>query len=718
MSTINYTLSWHPRFRVEDTGLESLVFLGEQKQFLVPRTEYESINEVVAKAGYLSDYIFQSPDMLSSIRALEKVDQLVEDGIMADEAPSSYQTPDFNKPYGQVNYEGRKAYVLSQLISDGTSVSLLEGSALPPHIALVLVDDYLDPRLPALADQLKADGKTWLLCQLTGEMPMIGPLFGHAIDQPCYHCLRSHLIRNKPVREWHRRQSGLEHHAAVPVLNSPASQQKAIDLFRNQYLSMDLSDCRDTLLVLDGAQPEGSLHTVIPQALCKACGTTERTLKSISQAPFRLENTTLDADEDGGFRSVSRQKTISNLQKLINPVTGLLADFKEISESEEDELAIYQAAYFQNSFFADGISADTFVQLSLGKGVSKEQAMTSALGEAFERQAAQYTGDEEVTFSTADKLPHRAFTPQALSPFSTEQYNGFTAYDKASLQNPQWVKPLAENQPIHWTKGWSLTQEEFVYFPFAHCFANSPYRDHCHSLYTHNGNAAGNTKEEALLQGLLELIERDTTAIWWYNQVPRPEISKDIVPAKNRTMIEKTIDEEWNYWLLDISADINVVSCVAVGCHKKTGRFVMGFGSHLDVGIASQRALTEMYQLIVIKDKVTGPFDFDAIPPHPFLFPAKRLPKKQLEDYKPVNRDIRESILYLQDELKAVNLELCVVDYSRPDIPLSTLKVIVPGLCHFWPQLAAKRLYEVPVNIGWLSAPLQEDELNPMALYL
>ncbi|GAB5522355.1 MAG: TOMM precursor leader peptide-binding protein [Roseivirga sp.] len=715
MNTINYTLNWHPRFRVEDPGLESLVFLGEQKQFLVPRAEYESINEVVAKAGYLSDYIFQSPDMLSSVRALEKIDRLVEDGIMADEAPSSYQTPDFDKPYGQVYYEGRKAYVLSQLISDGTSVSLLEGSALPPHFTLVLVDDYLDPRLLTLADQLKADGKTWLLCQLTGEMPMIGPLFGNAPDKPCYHCLRSHLIRNKPVREWHRRQSGLAHHTAVPVLNSQASQQKAIDLFRSQYLSMDSADCQDTLLVLDGVEPEGSLHKLIPQMLCKACGTTLRTL---SQTPFRLANVALDADEDGGFRSVSRQKTISQLQDLINPVAGLLADFKEISESEDDELAIYQAAYFQNSFFADGISADTFVQLSLGKGVSKEQAMTSALGEAFERQAAQYTGDEEVIFSTADQLPHRTFKPGELSPFSPEQYKGFSAYSRASLQNPQWVKPLPENQPIHWTKGWSLSQEEFVYFPFAHCFANSPYQDHCHSLYTHNGNAAGNTREEALLQGLLELIERDTTAIWWYNQIPRPEISKDIVPAKNRAMIEKTIAEEWNYWLLDISADIHVVSCVAVGCHKKTGRFVMGFGSHLDVGIATQRALTEMYQLIVIKDKVTGPFDFDAIPPHPFLFPAKKLAKKELSDYPAVPRDICSSITHVMTELKAVGLELCVVDYSRPDIPLKTLKVIVPGLCHFWPQLAAKRLYEVPVNMGWLSAPLQEDELNPMALYL
>jgi ribosomal protein S12 methylthiotransferase accessory factor len=38
-----------------------------------------------------------------------------------------------------------------------------------------------------------------------------------------------------------------------------------------------------------------------------------------------------------------------------------------------------------------------------------------------------------------------------------------------------------------------------------------------------NGNAAGNTLEEAtILQGFVELIERDSVALWWYNRLRRP----------------------------------------------------------------------------------------------------------------------------------------------------------------------------------------------------
>ncbi len=39
-----------------------------------------------------------------------------------------------------------------------------------------------------------------------------------------------------------------------------------------------------------------------------------------------------------------------------------------------------------------------------------------------------------------------------------------------------------------------------------------------------NGCAAGNTRDEAIVQGFLELVERDAYAIWWYNRVQRAEV--------------------------------------------------------------------------------------------------------------------------------------------------------------------------------------------------
>ena len=33
-----------------------------------------------------------------------------------------------------------------------------------------------------------------------------------------------------------------------------------------------------------------------------------------------------------------------------------------------------------------------------------------------------------------------------------------------------------------------------------------------------NGNAAGSSPEDAVVQGFLELVERDAVALWWYNR--------------------------------------------------------------------------------------------------------------------------------------------------------------------------------------------------------
>jgi ribosomal protein S12 methylthiotransferase accessory factor len=49
---------------------------------------------------------------------------------------------------------------------------------------------------------------------------------------------------------------------------------------------------------------------------------------------------------------------------------------------------------------------------------------------------------------------------------------------------------------------------------------------------------------------------------------------------------------------------------------------------------------------------------------------------------------------------------------------LSAVKVIVPGLRHFWPRLGHGRLYDVPVACGWLEKPTAEDRLNPLPLLL
>lgn len=724
---INFRLRWHPRFSIYNIEGGDAIFLGDREQFLLNKTDYEDVHAIISRHGKLYDYVFLTNDITEQVSRIEKIDRFISDKILIhdNEKEHSYSIPDFSCPIETSLHGTYNVYLLSTIIDKPIIDDWLLSTSVPDGLSVVIVDDYLDPRILNISEYLSQNKLNWLILKPVGRMAMAGPYFNVSdIDAPCYHCLHSRLTLNNPVREWYRRQTGSNSHPAVPIMSDIASIKSVLDNFTRHYLSnlRLASNSGHILYSIDTDEADkniGDFHNVMKRPQCRSCGDNDL-FKRLNDVPLRLADCPRHDDTDGGYRNISREDTLHNIRNLISPVTGIVTELKEITtKSHPDEMAIFQAAYFQNTYHYKRFTPDTFVQLSLGKGVSKQQAMSSAMGEALERQAAQFNGEESIIFSTPAELRHRAFSPRTLAQFSPTQYKTFTHFKATSLNNPQWVTEFNEETPIHWVRGWSLTKDEHVYFPAAYCFANTPFKDHEYSLYTHNGNAAGNTSEEAILQGTLEVIERDAVAIWWYNQIPRPEIALETVPEESRQMISNTLADSWDYWLLDISHDISVVSCVAVGRHKESEQFALGFGSHMDASIACQRALTEMHQLITIKDKVTGPFDFNKIPPHPFIFPRRDATVKTVTNFKRTESlNIRENILSLIETLRNLGLELCVVNYSRPDIDLKTLKVIIPGLCHFWPQLANQRLYDVPVSLGWLSKRLKEEELNPLELYL
>ena len=79
--------------------------------------------------------------------------------------------------------------------------------------------------------------------------------------------------------------------------------------------------------------------------------------------------------------------------------------------------------------------------------------------------------------------------------------------------------------------------------------------------------------------------------------------------------------------------------------------------------------------------------------------------------------DLRDDVRRCQQIVEEKGLEMLVLDQTRPDIGLPVAKVLVPGLRHFWARYAPGRLFDVPVELGWLPRPLAEDALNPIAMF-
>ncbi|TMO60457.1 bacteriocin biosynthesis protein [Pseudoalteromonas aurantia] len=429
-----------------------------------------------------------------------------------------------------------------------------------------------------------------------------------------------------------------------------------------------------------------------------------------------LRNIKITYSKDGGSRTCLAQQTINKLKPFIHQQFGYVLPLKEISDPYSN-VKIFSSGYYKSpKKVPTKISGADFIQKSLGKGVTEEQSKASALCEAIERKNAQYCGNEQYVTKQAKDLPYRYISFDDISPYSDTQYQNFSNESHSDSRRKQAAVPYSHNEKINWQLVWSLTSDEAVYVPSVLCFANTPFHDDIYGKWNSNGCAAGNNLEEAILQALFELIERDATAIWWYNKLERPSFDLTRLDPDYLNPLHQTLNKDHDYWVLDLTVDTGVPVMAAIGRHKQNKGLIFGFGCHLKPEMAAQRALTELCQLIPIRNQNGAPFDFDAIELQSYLFANDQAPRGVYALSETL--DIKDDILAVVEQLKCLNLETLALDYTRPPIPIHTAKVFVPGLCHIWPQLGNARLYQTPVKLGWLDEPLNEQTINQQGLYI
>jgi ribosomal protein S12 methylthiotransferase accessory factor len=373
-----------------------------------------------------------------------------------------------------------------------------------------------------------------------------------------------------------------------------------------------------------------------------------------------------------------------------------------------------------------------------GKGTTEAQGRASALGESLERYCSSWDGTEPSrTASYADlaSSAESVLHPHACMLFSDAQYAERKRTNSGRDTFKSWVpRPYPEEEPIPWCRVWSLTRAAWVWVPVAYAYLGTPQEKDRHYLVGEsNGNAAGSSVEDAVLQGFLELVERESVALWWYNQLPRAGVRLE------------GIDNGWavalrdhyasvgrDVWVLDLTADLKIPAFVAISRATGDGpdEVTMGFGAHLDARIGVQRALAEMNQLapsalreIDRPDRPAEATEDERTSFHlrvdetPYLQPDPSQPSRTLDDFPMLpSDDLGELARRCQATVEAGGMEMLVHDLTRPDIGLPVVKVMVPGMRHFWPRFAPGRLYDVPVTMGWLPAARQERELNPVQL--
>lgn len=324
-------------------------------------------------------------------------------------------------------------------------------------------------------------------------------------------------------------------------------------------------------------------------------------------------------------------------------------------------------------------AAEGAVSVYSGKGISKILAKISAIMECYERYSAEF------------KDIDRNLTIKGTYNSLRREYN---------LLNPEeLILPREVPQPrdlvFRWIKGFDLINEEEIYVPVSAVFHPYSPEEDFHLFRTNtNGLAAGNSIEEAIFHGIMEVIERDAWSIAEFHRnggrVVIPDSSFPLV----RELIQKFEAKSINITLRDITTDLGIPVVAAVADDtelRDPALLTIGFGAHSDPEVSAIRAILEVAQSRVvqiqgaredtIRAEVARKIGYERmkrINKHWFDFQDEvklsALPKFSSEF---IDEDIRTTLDYLKsrgfDRVIAVNL-------TRPELNIPTVRIIVPGL--------------------------------------
>jgi bacteriocin biosynthesis cyclodehydratase domain-containing protein len=607
----------------------------------------------------------------------------------------------------------------------------------PAALTLVVCGDYLDPALHDLDAAQRADGRPWLLAKPGGFEPWVGPVLRPG-GGPCWNCLahrlRGHRRSERPVQ----RALGLAGPVPRPTASPPTGRGIGLQLAvleAAKWLAGMRYDRQDTVFTYNTLTLRGTGHEVRRRPQCPQCGEPGLVAERIAEPVVPVSRP--KAHRAGnGHRFLEPGQLLDTYGHLVGPVTGIVRDIRR-DPSGPGFVDCYLSG--QNlavdSRTLAGLRAG-LRSLSGGKGLSPVEARASALGEAVERYCGSLHGDEPVVRDTFRALGAAALHPNACQLYDPRQYRDRVAWNRTRSHFQYVPRPFDIDRPTDWTPVWSLTGQthrllptSLLYFDAAEAGPDSVCADS-------NGNAAGSSLEDALVQGFLELVERDAVALWWYNRTRHAPLDLDAFGAP---WVERVKDGcrllNREVWALDLTSDLGipVVAALSRRTDKPAEDIVFGFGAHFDPEVALRRALTEMAQLLPAAAgarpdgtgyTLTDPeprswWERATIANQPYLRADPRQAPRSPQHWSYVPRaDLADDVADILALTRHHGLELLVLDQTRPDIGLPVVKVIVPGLRHFWARFAPGRLYDAPVRTGRLAAPTAYERLNPIPLFV
>lgn len=230
-----------------------------------------------------------------------------------------------------------------------------------------------------------------------------------------------------------------------------------------------------------------------------------------------------------------------------------------------------------------------------GKGMTKEYALASGYAEFLERyqngmfvfRPEKESAEYPFVYSADEKKLTIEEIVNQKDSFIEKIYERNQESDDSKLGLMQ--KILKGKEEIICLPHYSVKEQKTVYIP--HVLS-------CH-LCGSNGMCAGNSPEEALIEGISEILERYVTMQLLYQKIAVPEIPDDYIskfPKVQELMEKLKSNEGYVCKLVDCSFGGKYPVAGLIILQKNTGRFGFKLGAHPDYGIAMERCFTEAAQ--------------------------------------------------------------------------------------------------------------------------
>lgn len=393
---------------------------------------------------------------------------------------------------------------------------------------------------------------------------------------------------------------------------------------------------------------------------------------------------TLDQD-----KVISPKETVERFKRRLKEVNlDILKDTVRIDNGRLDIPVFF-------SLCGKDAESVTGTKKQMGKGGSVEQAEASAVMELAERFSffSFYSNINNFTINTYDNVREDAISFDMIAQSVHDQSHELSE-----------ARKLFGTLPLKWTWAYNLTREKPVLIPFDWFFAINEF----------NGPSAGNCNEEAISQGICEVVERHVSAVISRNRLPAPAILlNDITEPLVLEMLQKYQAAGIRLFISDFTLDTAIPSIGVMAYDPSTfpgkSEIVWTAGTTTDPQKSLSRALSETAQLAGDFNTgsnyvASGLPKFTSLEDAAFItHPTSHISLSKLPNLSSDN--IKEEIQNLVSALMKKNMEVLVVNTNHNGLQIPSFYTIIPG-AHF-------RERAMGTSVGMFSAKLIFNNFAP-----